>query len=94
MVCHHFPSGLARRHGEYAMSLAQIAASEWSLVFGTALGWLLIIIFMVTMQRKLSRLRADFKLLSDEVSHLKIADERRFMSEINGQKKRARVAAK
>ena len=75
------------------MSLAQIAASDWSLVFGTALGWLLIIIFMMTMQRKLSRLRADFKLLSDEVSHLKIAEERRFMSEINAQKKRARVAA-
>ena len=34
------------------MSLAQIAASD-ALVFGTALGWLLIIIFMVTMQRKL-----------------------------------------
>jgi hypothetical protein len=74
------------------MSLAQIAASD-ALVFGTALGWLLIIIFMVTMQRKLSRLRADFKLLSDEVSHLKIAEERRFMSEINAQQKRARVAA-
>ena len=71
------------------MSLAQIAASDWSLVFGTALGWLLIIVFMVKMQRKLSRLRADFKLLLDEVSHLKIAEERRFMSEINAQKKRA-----
>ena len=41
------------------MSLAQ---GDWSLVFGTALGWPLIIIFMMTMQRKLSRLRADFKL--------------------------------
>jgi hypothetical protein len=72
------------------MSVAQIAASDWSLVFGTVLGWLLIIIFMVTVQRKLFRLRADFKLLldavkllSDEVSHLKIAEERRFMKEIN-----------
>ena len=74
------------------MSLAQIAASD-ALVLGTALGWLLIIIFMVTMQRKLSRLRADFKLLSDEVSQLKIAEERRFMMEINARKGRARVAA-
>ena len=71
------------------MSLAQIAASDWSLVFGTALGWLLIIIFMVTTQQKLSRLRADFKLLSDEVSHLKTAEERRFMMEINARKKTA-----
>ena len=92
-----FPSGPTlcrptRRHGECAMSLAQIAATDWSLVFGTALGWLLIIIFMVTNIRKLSRLRADFKLLSDEVSHLKIAEERHFMSEINAQKKRAHHA--
>ena len=68
------------------MSLAQIAASEWSLVFGFALGCLLITIFMVTMQRKLSGLRADFKLLSDEVSHLKTAEERRFMTEINARR--------
>jgi hypothetical protein len=79
-----------RRHGEYAMSLAQIAASEWSLVFGAALGCLLITIFMVAMQRKLSSLRADFKLLSDEVTHLKMAEVRRFMTEINAPSKNAR----
>jgi hypothetical protein len=33
------------RHGEYAMSLAQIAGSDWFLLLGTALGWLLIIHF-------------------------------------------------
>ena len=38
---------------------------------------------MVTMQRKLSRLRADFKLLSDEVTHLRLAEEHRLMMEIN-----------
>jgi hypothetical protein len=72
------------------MSLAQIGASEWSLVFGTVLGWLLIIIFMVTMQRKLSRLRSDFKLLSGEVTHLKMAEGRRFMREINARRKNGR----
>jgi hypothetical protein len=72
------------------MSLAQIAASEWSLAFGAALGCLLITIFMVTMQRKLCRLRADFKLLSDEVTHLKMAEEHRFMMEINAPSKNAR----
>jgi len=71
------------------MSLAQIAASEWSLVFGAALGCLLITIFMVTMQRKLSRLRADFKLLSDEVTHFKMAEEHRLMMEINAPRKKA-----
>jgi hypothetical protein len=76
--------GAARqlRHREYAMSLAQ-----WSLVFGTVLGWLLIIIFTMTVQRKLSRLLADFKLLSDDVSHLKLAEERRFMTKINARRK-------
>src|SRR5215469_16054365 len=79
-----------RQHGEFAMSLAQIAASELSLAFGAALGCLLITIFMVTMQRKLSRLRADFKLLSDEVTHLRLAEEHRLMMEINAPSKNAR----
>jgi hypothetical protein len=68
------------------MSLAQIAASDWSLVVGTVLGWLLIIIFMVTMQRKLSRLRAKVELLSAEVSNLKVAEEGRFIKEINARR--------
>ena len=45
---------------------------------------------MVTMQRKLSRLRADFKLLSYEVTHLKLAEEHRLMMEINAPSKNAR----
>jgi hypothetical protein len=64
------------------MSLAQIAVSDWFLLLGTALGWLLIIIFMVTTQRELSRLRADFKLLSDEVTELMRTEEARIMREI------------
>jgi hypothetical protein len=64
------------------MSLAQITGSDWFLLLGTALGWLLIIIFMVTMQRKLSRQQAKVKLLSAEVSNLKGAEEGRFMKEI------------
>jgi hypothetical protein len=72
------------------MSLAQIAASEWSLVFGTTLGWLLIIVFIVKMQRRLIRLRAQVKLLSDEVTHLKVAEERRLMTKINAPRKNAR----
>jgi hypothetical protein len=80
-----------RRHGEYAMSLAQITVSDWFLLLGTALGWLLIIIFMVTMQRKLSRLRAKVKLLSAEVSNLKVAEEGRFMKEISARSKDARM---
>jgi hypothetical protein len=71
------------------MSFDQIAASDWSLAFGTVLGWLLIIIFMMTVQRKLSRLLADFKRLSDDVSYLKLADEHRFMGEINAPRKKA-----
>jgi hypothetical protein len=71
------------------MSLDQIAASDWSLVFGTVLGWLVIIIFMVTVQRKLSHLRTDFKLLSDDVSRWKLAEDRRFMREINARRKSA-----
>jgi hypothetical protein len=67
------------------MSLAQIAAGDWSLVFGTVL--VLIIGFMMTVQRKLSRLLADFKLLSDDVSHLKLEEERRFMTEITARRK-------
>ena len=72
------------------MSLAQIAASDWSLVLGIALV-LLIIIFMVTMQRRLTRLRADFKLLSDDVTSLNRAEETRFMTEINAPKNERRV---
>jgi hypothetical protein len=78
------------------MSLTQIAVSDWSIVFVTVLGRLLIIIFMVTMQRGLSHLRADLKqlsdavkLLSDDVSGLKIAEETRFMGEINARRKTA-----
>jgi H+/gluconate symporter-like permease len=73
------------------MSLAQIAASDWSLVLGTVLGWLVIIIFTVMTHRKLSRrltrLQAKLKLLSDEVRDLKIAEDGRMMMEINAQKK-------
>ena len=72
------------------MSLAQIAASDWPLVFATVLGWLLMIIFMVTTRRELSRVRTNVnllldavKLLSDEVGHLKIAEERRIIANIN-----------
>jgi hypothetical protein len=60
------------------MSLAQ-----WSLVFGTVLGWLLIIIFMMTVKRRLIRLRAKVKLLSDEINNLKVAEEGRLMTKIN-----------
>jgi hypothetical protein len=71
------------------MSFGQIAASDWVVVLGTALGWLVIIIFIVTTRRVLSRLRADFELLSDQVSHLTIAEESRMMREINAQKMRS-----
>jgi hypothetical protein len=73
------------------MSSAQIAAIAWSLVFGTALGWPLIITFMVTVQRGLSRLRADFKQLSDEVTALKTAEEIRSMREIHDPKNKGRT---
>jgi hypothetical protein len=78
------------------MSLAQIAASDWPLVFATVLGWLLMIIFMVTTRRELSRVRTNVnllvetvKLLSDEVGHLKVAEHRRLMMEINAGRERA-----
>jgi hypothetical protein len=78
------------------MSLAEIAASDWFLVFVIVLGWLVIIIFMATMERRLSRLRTDFKLLfqavkllSDEVGHLKVAENRRLMMEVNAGRERA-----
>jgi hypothetical protein len=67
------------------MSFPQIAATDWFLVLWTALGWLLMVIFMVTTRRKLSRLRADLELLSGEVRHLTIAEESRVMREINAQ---------
>jgi hypothetical protein len=73
------------------MSLAQITVSDWPLLLGTALGWLLIIIFMVTMQRKHSRLRADFKLLSYEVTALQTAEETRLMREIHDPKNKGRA---
>jgi hypothetical protein len=74
---------------EYAMSLDQITVSDGFLVFWTVLGWLVIIIFMVTMRRKFSRLRADFKLLSYEVTALKTAEERRLVMEINAPSRKA-----
>jgi hypothetical protein len=64
------------------------------LLFGTALGWLLIIIFMVTVQQKLSRLRADFQLLSDELTALKTAEETRLMREIHDPKSKGRTRRK
>ena len=81
---------------EYAMSLAQIASSDWTLVLATVLGWLLMIIFMVTTRRELSRVRTNVnllldavKLLSDEVGQLRIAEERRIMTKINAGGERA-----
>jgi hypothetical protein len=40
---------------EYAMSLDQITVRDGFLVFWTVLGWLVIIIFMVTMRRVTAR---------------------------------------
>jgi hypothetical protein len=81
------------------MSLAEIAASDWSLVLVTVLGWLVIIISIATMERRLSRLRTDFKLLfqavkllSDEVGHLKVAENRRLMMEVNAGRERTDYA--
>jgi hypothetical protein len=76
------------------MSLPQIAVIDWFLLFGTAFGWLLIIMFMVTMQRKLSRLRADVQLLSDELTALKTAEEARFMREIHSPENKGRTRRK
>jgi hypothetical protein len=79
-----------RRHGEYAMSLPQITVGDWFLVFGIVVGWSFIIIFMVATQRKLSRPRADFKLLSDQLTDLTRAEEIRLMREIRDPKNKGR----
>jgi hypothetical protein len=73
------------------MSLPQITLNEWFLLLGIVVGWLVIIIFMVRTRRRLSRLQADFNLLSDQLTDLMRAEETLIMRKMRDPKNKGRA---
>ena len=56
--------------------------SDWPVALATGFCLLLMVVFIATTMRKLSRLQADVKQLSAEVTRLVMEEQRRFLKEI------------
>jgi hypothetical protein len=55
---------------------------DWPVALATGFCLLLMVVFIATTMRKLSRLQADVKQLSAEVTRLVMKEQRRFLKEI------------
>jgi hypothetical protein len=78
--------------GRLPMPALQNVVSDWPFALAIGVCLLLVVVFIATTMRKVSRLQADLKQLSEEVQRLAMEEQRHFLREIRKKDGKSKAA--